>query len=514
MSNQRGTIITLVLVFGAIFLILLSGLLSFILFQHRQSLQKAAWNDALHIAEAGVNYYRWHLNHTPEDQQPDIQDGNSWCCKVGGVEYTQDSPQCQKDGFTVCGVCDGEPCYEHDYYDPEGKLAGKFILEIKAKKVCDQILGVYVSSCGISQKFPKLKRTVRAKYASTSIGEYAYILNSNVWAGEDREIYGKYHSNGGIKMDGTHNSLVSSATNKWECGLSFDCDQGDCPSGCVPNGAVCECDGVCGAGGPTDLWKFPVPPFDFEGITADLDKIKNLSQTKGKYYPPSTDIDDEGKGYHVIFNSDGTFDIKIITELEEVDCYSAENGWNEVCKEKIIAEKYLPSPYETDDVSLPEGCGLIFVEDNLWVEGTVKGRKTIASADLIGSDDTTTILNWNLDYTTLDGSDSLAVITEKNILIPLNSPNEMILRGVFVAQKGLFGRRHYQTGTYKRDLLTIYGTIVSNGRVGTKWTYYHGGWASGYNERENYFDEKLARDPPPLLPYVSKELELISWEEI
>jgi len=50
--------------------------------------------------------------------------------------------------------------------------------------------------------------------------------------------------------------------------------------------------------------------------------------------------------------------------------------------------------------------------------------------------------------------------------------------------------------------------------VGTKWVYSWGGVASGYLERDNYFDSKLAKDPPPLLPYVSETLEPIFWEEV
>ena len=166
--------------------------------------------------------------------------------------------------------------------------------------------------------------------------------------------------------------------------------------------------------------------------------MKTLAQSQGKYYPPSTDINSNGKGYHVIFNSDGTYDIRIVTEIKNIFCYSLDEGWH-WCPEYIEDEV----PYE-NNVSLSSDCGLIFVEDNLWIEGVVKGKKTIASANLINpSVDTGVILNWNIDYTSLDGSDSLAVITEKDVLIPVHSPDDMILRGVFVAQKGHFGRNHY-----------------------------------------------------------------------
>ena len=66
-KKQRGSLITFVLVFGAVFLISMGGILSFILFQHKASLQKSAWEESLHIAEAGINYAKWHIAHWPDD---------------------------------------------------------------------------------------------------------------------------------------------------------------------------------------------------------------------------------------------------------------------------------------------------------------------------------------------------------------------------------------------------------------------------------------------------------------
>jgi len=545
MKRQKGIIIPLTLIFGTIFLILLIGLLSFILLQLRFSKQKSAWEDRFHIAEAGINYYWYILNHTPSGQNPEIQDGKDWCCKVGGIEYASSSPQCQQNGFIVCGTCDGEPCYEHSYIDPEtNQEIGKFRLKIEAKKICGRILGVYVTSVGFTNKYPDLKRKLQAKFAATSIAEYSYLLNSAVWAGSDREIFGKYHSNGGIRMDGTHNSLVTSAQSSWICTSAFGCSVWNCPSGCTPSGSDCLCDGIIGGGGPKDLWKFPVPSFDFSGITHDLNQMKNLAQTLGLYYPPSTTIDPSAKGYHLVFNGDGSFDLFVITDLQGV--YACDRNGDGQCKsqgwfsgtdwywsyEKINNE-YLPSEgvyggynLKFNNVTTTEDCGLIFIEDDLWIDGVVKGKKTVAAANLeTPGVDPTVFLNDNLDYTTLDGSDSLAVIAEKDVLLPCHTPDTMVVRGVFVAQLGNFGRRYYiDPGTYGwycwwnpskccstaiRDHLTIYGSIVSNGRVGTRW-----GSSSGYMERDNYFDSKLAKDPPPLLPYVSETLEIISFQEI
>ncbi len=65
---KKGIITTYVLVFGGVFLILFSGLLGFIMTQLKQVNQKIAWHEALYIAEAGINYYRWCLNNEVEAQ--------------------------------------------------------------------------------------------------------------------------------------------------------------------------------------------------------------------------------------------------------------------------------------------------------------------------------------------------------------------------------------------------------------------------------------------------------------
>jgi len=89
---NKGAIVTLVLVFGMIFLILLGSLFGFILLQYRQSIKETAWNQAFHIAESGINYYRWCLNNEVEDN----------CLS------------------------------EKEYFDPEGNSVGMFSLEISS----------------------------------------------------------------------------------------------------------------------------------------------------------------------------------------------------------------------------------------------------------------------------------------------------------------------------------------------------------------------------------------------
>jgi hypothetical protein len=220
--------------------------------------------------------------------------------------------------------------------------------------------------------------------------------------------------------------------------------------------------------------------------------------------PPSTDIDSQADGYHLVFQNDGSVEVRIITQLNRDWAYSLEEGWH--YDYFRIKNEYL---YDTFTIS--SSCPAIFVEDNLWVEGTVKGKITVASADLIhANEDTSVVLPGDIKYTATDGSDGLAVIAEKNVLISPDSPDIMELHGIFIAQKGHFGRNLYYWNI--KDTLEITGAIVSNGRVGTKWTS-GSTIISGYQKRENYIDSNLIYSPPPFVPYAESDFKILRWRE-
>ena len=482
MKKQQGAILPLVLVFGAVFVILLVSLLSFVVVQSRSARQEVSKVRALNIAEAGLNYYRWHLAHDEDD----VQDGQGWCCT---------SPPC-----SVCGP------YEHQYEDPESGLVGYFSLEIEAKEQCGQITAVTITSTGWTEDFPDLTRKARVKYIRPAVSDYAYLINDNVWAGSDRNISGPYRSNGGVRMDGTNNALVTSAQEDWACTDSLGCSS--CPDDCNWEGGNCMCPGVfTTANGKNNLFSYPVSNFDFDGITMDLANIKNLTDTQGQgiYLGPSA-----GQGYHLIFNGDSV-DVYRIDNLDNVDAYNSEIGfWHE--EDSLIASETFLASY-----NIPSSCSLIFVEDDLWVEGTVGSKITTVSADLIDPNQETDVwINGDITYTSYDGSCGFVLLGQHNVLIGLEVPDDMRLDGVYIAQSGRFGRNSYSffdSPWHKRNSLEMFGSVVSNGRVGTKW-FSGPFWTSGFDNRINTYDPSQAYNPPPFLPFTSEEHAFKDWEEL
>jgi len=471
--DKKGIIITYVLVFGAIFLLLMGGLLGYILLQLRQSSQRIAQNEALNIAEAGIEYYRW--------------------CAANGVEAN----------------CTGE----RDYYDGSGVLVGKFLIDAAASLSCGQTSQHQIISTGWTNQFPNLTRSVEIVYGRESVAKYSYILNSSVWIGNDHQINGPYHSNGGIRMDGRNISLMTSATvrggvGEWVCTSSFGCSPCPTGAGCRIEQSQCICPGIftTTSNPTTSLFEYPVPPFDFNAITMDLAQIKDKAQHGGGlYFPASIDLKPGSKGYHLKFRDDGKVEIWTVMALQQTYAYSEEEDWHH--DRFIINNELFYNTY-----TIPADCSVIYIEDNLWVEGVVKGKVVAASANLVDPNiDTDIILPGNITYSSYGGSDGLALIAERNALIGPQSPDNMELHAVITAQKGRFSRNHYPNNF--RDTLSIYGSIISNGRVGTKWTS-GGQMVSGYAQRYTYFDQNQVYNPPPFVAHMSSDYKIVSWEEM
>lgn len=469
---SRGYFTVLVLVFTGVFFVLLSALSGYIFVQKRLELAKENRSKAFHMAEAGLEYYRWHLAHWPND----LQDGTG-----------QPGP------------------FEHTVTDPEGGEIGAYSLDISGGTYCGKTNTVEISATGWTTADPTYKRTLYARYTRPTVAQYSTITNSNVWVGSDRVISGPYHSNGGIRMDGTHNADVTSGLTTWSCTSSF---------GCSPTSNQ---NGVFGAGGPQSLWESPVPTVDFNGLTIDLAELKGYATSSGRYFPASGVY-----GYRVIFSSDGTVTVAPVTGTTQVWAYTIENGWRQ---ERTV----ISSTGTNTNYTIPASCPILFFEDNVWVEGTVSGKVVTAAADVVQAGVTRSIiLNNNITYASTTGH-GLTAIAEGDVLVGLQVPNVMTISGVFIAQSGKFGRNHYcqndcssTSGSQglpsaldqyvTRSTLTTNGTVMSNGRVGTKWTS-GSSFISGFSQRYDNFDRALAESPPPFTPTISDDYEFVRWSD-
>ncbi|MDB5189954.1 MAG: hypothetical protein JWN49_280 [Parcubacteria group bacterium] len=464
----RGFLMLLALVFGSIFVTVLAALSSFSITQNHVQTNATGKSRALALAEAGLEYYRWFLAHNPGN----LTNGTG---QPGPYVLTQT--------------------------DPEGGTIGTVSLNVSGNMSCGQVTSIDLTATGYPSDGSNTSRTVATRYAQPTVATYSYILNDSVWAGSDRIINGPYHSNGGIRMDGTANAPVTSSLSSWLCTDAFGCSTDQTKTG------------VFGAGPNSTLWSYPSPQVDFNGIAANFTALKTKAQASGiylaRYSSGSSSNASYWRGYHLIFNADGTVTVKKVSNTQSLTVQPI-NTADGTTDHTVISSESTFATY-----TIPSSCGLIFVEDNVWVEGVIPAKVTVVSANV-----TTTGVAPNImlpDNITYSGSSNpgLTAIAENDVLVTGDSPSTMALSGIFIAQNGAFGRNYYGCpSSYEpRNTLTIHGTTVSNKRTGTKWMNGCSGGDAGYQLRTDAFDRNLATDPPPFTPTISTDYQFVDWHE-
>ncbi|TAK89204.1 hypothetical protein EPO04_03855 [Patescibacteria group bacterium] len=215
---------------------------------------------ALQIAEAGINYYLWHLAHDAADYQ---------------------------DGTGAPATAPYGP-YVHNYTDSSGKVIGTYTLYITPPPTGSTV--VTVKSTGQVNGL-KSTRSIEAKLGIPSFASYGLLTGTEVWFGQNENTSGPIHSNVGVHMDGQNDGAVTAARETYKPNPQFGGD-GSTKAG------------VWGNGGPKSQWQYPVPSVDFNGVTADIQDMITQSQSGGVYLPTTN-----RQGYYLKLKANGTIDI-------------------------------------------------------------------------------------------------------------------------------------------------------------------------------------------------------------
>lgn len=453
--DRRGTLLVAILVFGAISTtIIISGVASYALYEHRVSTRNAGRDLAFHIAEAGANYYRWHLAHNPTD----YSDG------TGG----QPGP------------------YIHDYRDEDGNLVGQYSLDITPPLVGSTV--VLIRSTGWTINDPTLQRTVQIRVGFPSLTDYTFLTNANMTFSFTTTVHGTVHSNGGIRFDGTTDSWVRSARDRYQYENQTH-------------------NGVWGGGGPRSFWQFPVPAIDFTSISADLASVQTNAMNGGIHLTSSGN-----EGWHLVFAST-TVDIYRVTSR---DCYNGEGRWRyrrwtgwywdgttycyDIGNETFVRTENLPAN------------GSIFVEDDVWVNGTVDGRITVGAGRFPVQQPYKNIyVTGNVLYAAKASDDVVGLMAQGDIVTPYEVPDDMEIDAAMLSQFGKIQRPFYDSN--ERNSLIVFGSQISYEGGGWKYVNGWGNVISGFINTDHRFDSNLRFYPPPGFP-VSGSYELLSWEEV
>lgn len=461
--SSEGYILIMVVSLVALILILLTGLTRSVVNENWLSLRSRDSEASFHIAEAGINYYTWFLNHHPGDFQNGL-----------GAEgpYTQ------------------------EFEDGLGNKIGYFRLELEPPEVGSTI-GT-VKSTGVLYRPSAPDRTIRAQIGVPSLARFAFLTNSDVWFGESESLDGMLHSNGGIRFDGSGNALITSAKETYTCQPFHGCSPAQSRAG------------IWGSGGPQSLWSFPMPTIDFDLITSHLSELETLGESADGLFLDTTT--GQYDGYHLVLNSAGTADpaddditVYRVRRTWSDSGYTGEGGW-ETYRDRIREQHY----YDTYDMP---ANGVVFVDDDVWVSGETSSRVTIAAAHFPEQTNNyrSIVVANSLRQFTLDGSAVIGLIAQKDVRLAADSPNNIDIHAVMMAQKGKVIRPYYAGSI--RNTIETYGGVITNQVWTWTWVNGSGGVTSGYQNTHSDYDPHLIYAPPPHFP-TTGEYEILQWEEI
>ncbi len=446
--RARGSLLISVLVITALLTTL--GLLSLdlLISQNNATNFRVDREKGFQIAEAGVDYYRWHLAHVPDDYQ---------------------------DGTGAAGP------YVHTYTDAVGNVLGTYTLTITPPASGSTV--VTIKSIGMVTNKPTSARTVVVKQGIPSFTQYAVVANASMRFGEGTEVFGPIHSNGGIRFDGVAHNLVTSALSAYDdpdhsggqefgvhthvnappgSGINDTFRPAEAPPSAVPSRID-----VFQAGR-----QFPVPTVDFSAITSDLAAMKTKAQASGIFLLPSG-----GQGYHLTLRTDGKVDMRVVNTQLRCQYKSGSGTWtdygfcsndfNTLCTQDSqcsnggtcrIASLSVGSrssdqaafTYNSASslgVAFPAN-GIIYAQDDIWVDGQVNnGRLTIVAAkEPLATGTADIILNNDLKYTNYNGKDAIGLIAQQDILVGFFSKDTLRIDAALIAQNGRVGRPYYGSG--------------------------------------------------------------------
>jgi hypothetical protein len=476
--NQQGMVLPMVLVFSTVGIVILSGIVGWSLLNSRAAKQAVKREMAIQIAESGIDYYRWHLAHSPTDYQD--------------------------------GTASSSP-YIHQFFNKDGDVIGQFSLDITAPPSGSTL--VTIKSTGQTNGYDG-SRVIITRLAKPSIAKFAVVANSVMRFGEGTEIYGPIHSNFGIRFDGIAHNIITSAVASYDDPDHSNNNEFGVHTHVNPPPATGISNAFRSAEAPpnvvhdrTDVFlagrQFPIPAVDYTGLTSDISQMKSDAQADGFYRAGSGAM-----GYYLTLKIDDTFDLYRVDSIKNnpsgCNNTAGQTGWGtwSVNTQTLI-----------DNYDFPNN-GLIFLEDNVFVDGKINiARVTIVAAvfpDNIAQRKNITVNN-DLFYTNYDGQDVISLIAQNNFNIGLYSEDDLQIDGALVAQNGRVGRYYYNSNcdSYRnRDTITLYGMLATGERYGFAYTN-----GSGYNTRNIIYDANLLYSPPPSFPLTSDQYITISWEE-
>ena len=475
--------------------------------------------EALNIAEAGINYYLWHLSHNNED----FRDGQS----------TPVNPHPDL----------GYGPYTHNYVDDDAVNRGTYTLWIKPQGSGSTV--VNVRAIGKTHG-SNITRTIDAKLGAPSYASYAVSSDSALWFGSTETATGPVHSNSGVRMDGPNTSDVTSSNSSYVPSYTLGGDGNSHPGvWCHPS----ITNPNCNTRSKVD-WRYPVPTIDFNKITSNLCSMKKVAfasdpstaslanlpnacsqtpTTRTTSYLPQRSTSGSysiSRGYLITLNSNNTYDVSYV---------NAENDRSTPYTSALSLQNV------ATNIAVP-ASGVIFVEDNVWIRSSPSGfhgRVTIAAGRLATTANANIVIADDLTVVNKNSSDAIGLVAENDVLIAPYAPPEtgsfnFEIDAAIIAQNGSV----LYPGTYRTDAnrctrgwvspnqtFTFFGSVAT--RETWTWTWLQGSspcgdavrdvstnrYISGVHHNNSQYNYNFLYNPPPHFP-ITSTYNVLYWREV
>ena len=310
-----------------------------------------------------------------------------------------------------------------------------------------------------------------------SFTKYTLLVNnSELWIGSGEKVEGSVFVNyNGVRNDGEVTRDVSSTETNYTSGMF---------GGSHP--------GIWGTGTFGGAKLFPLPAIDFGQLNVDILTIRNKARDyhEGDYYDSSGS---GNVGYHVILKATN-YEVRKVKKFNNSGLY--------ITKEDSGVTYSYPT------------AGVIFFEDDVWVEGTVNNQKvTIIAADPEANSGQRKriIIPGNIKYTNYDGKDKIGLLTQTDILLTQNAPTDLEIDAAMIAKDGEIRINNFNE---HKNSIKVYGSMAHN--TGLIWTYCYNppscSGYSGYKTTQTIIDQQNVLNPPPKFP-LTGTYAILSWRE-
>lgn len=476
--------------------------------------------EIFNIAEAGINYYMWHLDYNSTD----YQDGQTNATLNPTLGYGP---------------------FVHQYINQNNVDEGTFTLWINPPSVNGSTI-VTVTSEG-QLNGDKQTRTIQAQIGSPSFASFGVASDSALWFGNTETADGPIFSNQGVRMDGPNTSTVTSANSTYIPSINLGGDGVTSEPGVWCSTTVTA--PVNCSTRSTSNWIYPASNIDFNQVNNSLCNLKKIALANNSatssiasqsnactqtpstlttsYLPRRSAYSDQIRGYLIQLNSNDTYNLyNVNNENDTLTPYTS--ALNTVLVGSNIA---IPS------------SGVIFAEDNVWVlsNPTFGGRVTIAAGRMTASSVFTEAdisIAGPLLYNAKDGTDAIGLVAQNSVRLepyapPASGAFNFEVDGALMAINGnvwypyVYRNNSSQCTrgwTASNQQFLFYGSVAT--RQLWTWTWLDGfspcgdaaydpvnGYISGIENNTTQYDYNLEFNPPPHYPDISGN-SILNWREI